>query len=137
MAPHEQLDAAMNDRRLELRMTWNDLAKAAGISDVTLRAIRRGDNRPSPLTSRRIEDALHWKRSSIDLILSGGEARPAEEDAELQMMQANEGLDPTVAELRIEMERERARSDRLEQRIRDLEQRLNERDETQTRDQAS
>lgn len=90
MTPHELLDAAMNDRRLEMRMTWSDLAKAAGTSDVTLRAIRRGDNQPSSLTKRRIEDAFQWSHGSIDAILTGGNPTPLEEKREFE---------PDIAEL--------------------------------------
>ena len=43
MKPHERLDEAMNQRRLELRLNWRQLADAAGISYTALRAIRRGD----------------------------------------------------------------------------------------------
>lgn len=124
MAPHQQLDKAMNDRRLQLRMTWNDLAKAAGISDVTLRAIRRGDNQPSPLTRRRIEDALQWTHGSIEAVLADGEPTPIEQAP------ADE-REPTLAELRAELEAQRERNNRLEERIAAIEAREHERQQQQ------
>jgi hypothetical protein len=78
MEPHERLDQFMNERRLELRMRWDAVASSAGIADVTVRAIRRGDNQPSELTQRRIEDALRWEYGSIATILAGGEPTPVE-----------------------------------------------------------
>lgn len=78
MKPHERLSQLMNKRRLELGMRWDDVATSAGIADVTIRAIRRGDNQPSELTQRRIEDALRWEHGSIEATLAGGEPTPVE-----------------------------------------------------------
>lgn len=81
MKPHERLDAALRRRIEELDMTWGELADAAGVHEVTLRAIRRGENRPSPRTQRRLESALRWARGSVQRIYAGGdpEVLPAEE----------------------------------------------------------
>lgn len=73
---HKRLDQAMNDRRVELDMTWGEVATRARIAEVTLRAIRKGDNNPGELTARRIEDALQWEHGSIDAVLNGGEPTP-------------------------------------------------------------
>ncbi|MEU3254234.1 hypothetical protein [Streptomyces sp. NPDC006997] len=70
--PHELLDAAMNQRRLELRMSWRDVAQAAEISYETLRAVRRGSYRPTDLTARGIEVALRWVQGSVFAVLGGG-----------------------------------------------------------------
>lgn len=80
MKPHERLDHAMNERRLDLDMKWNDLAEAAGIKPESLRAIRRGDHGPSDLTARRLDDALRWQRGSVKRILDdAGEPTPLPE----------------------------------------------------------
>lgn len=76
--PHERLNEAMNQRRLALRMNWRGVAQAAGISYEALRAIRRGDYRPTELTARGLDDALEWMPGSLFAILDGGDPVPAE-----------------------------------------------------------
>ncbi|WUI00245.1 helix-turn-helix transcriptional regulator [Spirillospora sp. NBC_00431] len=76
MQPHERLAAALERRLDELDLTWSELADAASVHEVTLRAIRRGDNQPSARTRRRLEGALSWERGSIQAILDGGEPTP-------------------------------------------------------------
>lgn len=70
--PHARLEQEMNARRLELRMRWVDIARAAGISPEALRSIRRGDYRPTDLTAQAIDAALGWKRGSTHAVLDGG-----------------------------------------------------------------
>lgn len=72
-SPHERLSQAMDARRLDLGLSWKDVAAASTISEATLRAIRSGTNRPTALTARRIEDALQWRHGSIDVTLNGGD----------------------------------------------------------------
>ncbi|MDX2681066.1 helix-turn-helix domain-containing protein [Streptomyces sp. NY05-11A] len=79
--PHERLNAAMNERRLGLRMNWREVATAAGISYEALRAIRRGDYRPTELTARGLDEALQWRPGSTLSILDGGVATPLEDAA--------------------------------------------------------
>ena len=74
--PPHRLDEYMDARRLDLRMTWREVADAAGISPETIRAVRRGDNVPGDITKRGLEDALHWERGSIDSILDDGSPTP-------------------------------------------------------------
>lgn len=74
--PNEQLDEAMKQRRLELRMNWREVATAAGISYEALRAIRRGDYKPTELTARALDDALNWTPGSVYAVMAGGEATP-------------------------------------------------------------
>ena len=62
----------MDQRRLDLRKQWKDVARGADISTAALGAIRRGEYKPSSLTARGIEDALEWEHGSIDAILHGG-----------------------------------------------------------------
>lgn len=100
-SPHERLDAVMEDCRLDLGMSWRDLANKAGLSYEGLRAVRRGDRRPNALTKRRLEDALNWAHGSIDAILDGAGPTPAEDQ--------RRGGKPTVEELEArvaELERE-------------------------------
>lgn len=75
--PHERLNEAMQDRRLALRMNWRQVADAAGISYEALRAIRRGDYKPTALTSRGLDDALQWAHGSVLAVLDGGDPTPA------------------------------------------------------------
>ena len=56
-----RLDDALERRRVELRMSWRDVTREAGMSNEGLRAIRRGERRPTAVTKARIEDALRWK----------------------------------------------------------------------------
>lgn len=76
MEPYERLDQAMNRRRLELRLNWRELADAAGISYTALRAIRRGDYRPTELTARALDEALQWELGSVQAVLNGDEPTP-------------------------------------------------------------
>lgn len=77
----KRLSDAMRARRDELRVTWVNVARDAGIATETLRAIRHGDNEPSTLTKRGLESALRWEPGSIDSVLSGGEPTSARQDA--------------------------------------------------------
>lgn len=74
--PFERLDDAMNRRRIHLRMNWREVADAAGISYTALRAIRKGDYRPTELTARGLDDALQWAPGSVYAILDGGDPSP-------------------------------------------------------------
>jgi transcriptional regulator with XRE-family HTH domain len=75
-SPHERLDQAMDARRLDLDLSWKEVAAAANVSEATLRAIRAGKSQPSDLTKRRTEEALLWAAGSIDTILDGGTPTP-------------------------------------------------------------
>lgn len=68
LKPHERLDQAMNVRRLQLGLTWDDLADKAGITSAGLRAIRSGKNRGRELTRRKIDAALQWEAGTLDAI---------------------------------------------------------------------
>lgn len=74
--PFERLDEAMNRRRIQLRMNWREVADAAGISYTALRAIRKGEYKPTELTARGLDDALRWAPGSVYAILGGGEPTP-------------------------------------------------------------
>jgi len=68
--PHERLAQAMDDRRLDLRLRWTDIADAARISTEALRAIRRGQYRPSELTARALDEAMRWSPGSTMRVLN-------------------------------------------------------------------
>ncbi|MFD5468849.1 helix-turn-helix domain-containing protein [Streptomyces sp. NPDC127105] len=81
MEPYERLDEAMNQRRLLLRMNWRQVAEAADMSYTALRAIRRGEYRPTQLTARALDDTLRWTHGSVYEVLAGGNPVPIEEQA--------------------------------------------------------
>ncbi|MEU6709900.1 hypothetical protein ABZ897_00360 [Nonomuraea sp. NPDC046802] len=68
----QHLAELMEQRRLALRLEWNEVAVAAGISAAFLRKIRSGTS-ARPLTIAKLEAALNWAPGSIDSILAGGE----------------------------------------------------------------
>ncbi|MFM9563287.1 MULTISPECIES: helix-turn-helix domain-containing protein [Streptomyces] len=79
MTPFERLDQAMNQRRLELRLNWRQVAQAADISYTALRAIRKGEYRPTELTAQAIDRALRWPPGTVHAILDGRTSDPAED----------------------------------------------------------
>ncbi|MEU5111672.1 helix-turn-helix transcriptional regulator [Streptomyces longwoodensis] len=79
-APHERLDAAMNERRLALHRTWREVAEAARITYEALRAIRRGDSKPTQLTARGLDGALDWEAGSVLKVLAGGQPTPVADE---------------------------------------------------------
>lgn len=79
-----RLDKVLNQRRVELGLTWRELSKSARISYEALRAFRRGEYRPTELTARRLDEVLRWEPGSVETLLDGGppaqlpEGRPLE-----------------------------------------------------------
>jgi transcriptional regulator with XRE-family HTH domain len=71
----ERLSEAMEDRRIELGMSWADVADEAKISIAHLRRIRTGHATLTPLAARKIEKGLRWKAGSVRDILGGQTAR--------------------------------------------------------------
>ncbi|MGW5123023.1 helix-turn-helix domain-containing protein [Streptomyces sp. NPDC004069] len=71
----------MNQRRLQLRMNWRQVAEAAEMSYTALRAIRRGEYRPTELTARALDDALQWTHGSVYAVLAGGDPTPVDAQA--------------------------------------------------------
>lgn len=69
-----RLADAVRDRRRELRMTQEDVRARGGPSTATLRQIERGsalDYRSG--TTEPLEDAIGWRRGSVDTVLRGGD----------------------------------------------------------------
>lgn len=68
----------MDDRRGELGLTWDEVAKSSGVSTETL--YRVGDGRPMRTTTKKgIERALRWESGSIEAILDGDGPTPIPE----------------------------------------------------------
>jgi len=118
MEPHERFDEALQERIDELDMTWGDLSRVSGVHEVTLRALRRGENKPSARTKRRIEDAVQWARGSIDAIYGGGSPTLAPHKAGRgrrsgtfaeEAAKVDEGLKELSAILEEALERQRGR----------------------------
>lgn len=69
-------DAAMNRRRLELGLTWRQVATATETSYETLRAIRKGETGGGELSLRNIERGLRWAPGAFAAIDAGREPEP-------------------------------------------------------------
>lgn len=82
ISPHarERLASLMDDRRIDLRLTWRQVAERAGLSYEAVRALRAGDEgNPDRLTMRKVDGALEWEPGTIEATLSGS---PLPADAE-------------------------------------------------------
>jgi hypothetical protein len=80
-AARDRLSNAMQARHHELDLSWDTVARLAGLSIAHLRRVRTGD---VPLTAKskwKIERALRWQRGSIDKILDGEEPEALPEPA--------------------------------------------------------
>jgi hypothetical protein len=73
----QRLARLMDERRRELRLRWQDVAEAGGISLKTLHNVRVGGDGIAPLTERGIETGLRWETGSIGAVLAGGDPVPA------------------------------------------------------------
>lgn len=71
----QRLARYMEDRALDLGLTWREVAARAGISIETLRLLRTGADGARPLTMRAVDAALEWRPGSVQRILGGGEPR--------------------------------------------------------------
>ncbi|MBK1785103.1 hypothetical protein [Prauserella cavernicola] len=99
----------IDERRAELRLTWDELATRANLSTETLFAAARG--RPMRTTNRSaLERALEWTNGDINRIRAGQEprvrdvaepARDGDREAELQQLrEMAETLEKQAHELR-------------------------------------
>lgn len=68
-----RLGEIVRDRQVELRMTQDDLAEAAGVAVGTVTNLEAG-RRIRDLNLGKINDALGWTKGSYRLVLDGGEA---------------------------------------------------------------
>ncbi|MEV4033463.1 helix-turn-helix domain-containing protein [Streptomyces umbrinus] len=73
------LDQAMEQRRIELNMSWKEVAAAAGVSVETITALRKGRTNArnaNPLTKRGIERGFQWEAGGFDDALDGRAPTP-------------------------------------------------------------
>jgi hypothetical protein len=75
ITPEERgrLDRLMDARRLDLGLTWREVAARGGLSYESLREIRTGPGGTRTLTMRKIDAALEWLPGSVERTLNGGE----------------------------------------------------------------
>jgi hypothetical protein len=66
----------MDQRRLDLRLTWQDVAERGGVSLRALANARTGDSQIRPLTQAGIETGLQWEDGAVGIILAGGDPVP-------------------------------------------------------------
>lgn len=79
----QQLDEWMDRRRLQIRRTWTQVAKDAGMGIANLNKIRRGVIGISWNAADGIERALSWIPGDIErAITTGEEPRPAPESVD-------------------------------------------------------
>jgi hypothetical protein len=77
---HEsRLARFMNERRLDLGLRWDDVARRAEVSAEGLRALRRDGSVPRELTQRGVEKALGWRRGSVLRVIGGGDPEVLED----------------------------------------------------------
>lgn len=62
----------MDDRRVQLGLTWRQVASLGLISYETLRAARKGKGDIASLTRAAIEKGLRWAPGSVSAVLDGG-----------------------------------------------------------------
>lgn len=72
-----RLEGALDDLRIELGMQWNDIARAAGISQRTLDRIRQGGG--TRLTRRAVERGFGLRSGAIAAFLSGAKTLERED----------------------------------------------------------
>lgn len=66
---------ALDRRRSELGLRWEDVSALSGVARSSIAKIRNGSV-PRQITRRDLERALQWEPFSIDAILAGGEPTP-------------------------------------------------------------
>ncbi|MFC4006534.1 hypothetical protein ACFOY2_04835 [Nonomuraea purpurea] len=108
----QHLANLMEQRRLALRLEWNEVAEAAGISAAFLRKIRSGTG-AGPLTIAKLEAALNWAPGSIDAIRAGGEAADlsaSTTEPGTQKPRTSQDIEAAIRDLAQQLSPERMRS---------------------------
>lgn len=73
MEPNRQrLTDHMIEQATELRLSWREVARRAGMTEQNLRRVRVGDISVTENAAEGIENALSWQPGSVRAILSGG-----------------------------------------------------------------
>ncbi|MEV7013484.1 hypothetical protein [Streptosporangium sp. NPDC051022] len=107
---HLRLADAMDTRRKELRLRWEEIAERAEISGTHLRRIRRGESGFTDVVEARLEEALRWSPGSIEAALKGEEPTPATVGSSQEFLTnmatlISHGIDtPTIEELQAEID---------------------------------
>lgn len=66
----ENLDSAIDARRIHLRMSWDDVAARSRLSRSVIDKVRQ--RKPvRPLTIRKLNDALRWPTDAVERIDKG------------------------------------------------------------------
>jgi hypothetical protein len=81
-----RLDSAMNERRLELRLRWNQVAERAEMTPGNLHKIRRGHISLTELAKTGLENALQWPRGHIDQLVESWRSEPPAPFTDLQQI---------------------------------------------------
>ena len=97
-----RLAEKMEERRLELRLTWREVAEAGGISYEVIRNLRNGRGTGiAALTEGGIETGLRWEPGSVQLALEGGEPVPLDDEDDLNATpEMRAAMAPHVEEVR-------------------------------------
>lgn len=82
--PRRRLAELMDDRRIELDLAWEEVARRAGMTGMTLRRIRNGEGSLPRRTAAKIDRALEWQPGSVEGILTGGDPSPIQMDMDEQ-----------------------------------------------------
>lgn len=77
---NDHLARLMDQRRVDLRLQWGEVAQAAKVSTAHLRKFRKGEVAISVLAAARLEQALGWTRGSMQRVLDAGELPIPPED---------------------------------------------------------
>lgn len=72
-----RLAAEMEARRLDLGLSWREVATRAGLSYEMVMKLRTRVTSARPLTLRKADAGLGWEAGSSERVLNGGEPVPA------------------------------------------------------------
>lgn len=72
----KRLADLMEQRLVDLRLTWREVAETGDISYEALRAARNGTGDIRRTTQAGIDDGLRWERGSVGRVLAGGDPVP-------------------------------------------------------------
>lgn len=61
----------LEERRLELGLTWREVVERAGMSYEAIRNFRTGTGGMRELTRRKLSEALEWDRGAVGRVLAG------------------------------------------------------------------
>lgn len=89
----DRLAAEMEARRLDLGLSWREVATRAGLSYEMVMKLRTRATSARPLTLRKADTGFGWEPGSSERILNGGEPVPVAEtpaDGELRPLDAFE-----------------------------------------------